>query len=183
MKRMKRWLIAGALAAIPLVLIAMVMPEDVNQEATWTFKVVKTDTISEETSGAGVTINGVSGVTYASARIVDYTTTTSARTVTAAESGYVFTVSDSGGAAEYEVTFNLPTAAVGLVYTFVDMDAAAGADLVIQANTGDTIEDSLAAKEYVSAGDTDSETCTILAVDATSWVVIGEQGTWAKDDS
>lgn len=113
--------------------------------------------------------------------IVDYVVTATPRAVTAAESGYTFTVSTADAAAEVE--FQLPTAVAGLQYTFSDLDATASADLVIQAASGDIINAGAAGKEYLSGGDVVAETVTLRAVNATNWVVIGEKGTWAADDS
>ncbi|MEA1950588.1 MAG: hypothetical protein U9N87_04345 [Planctomycetota bacterium] len=99
------------------------------------------------------------------------------RVLTTAESGHVLT---NGADADTSV-FTLPTAAAGLVYTFVDVEAAAGADLCILANTDDKIQNGTAAQYYNCYDDTYGSTVTLVAVDATEWVVIATNGTWTAD--
>ena len=122
----------------------------------------------------------VTGAITGKMAIVDYVTTSAARTLTAAESGTVFMVTESG---DDPVTFNLPTAAAGLTYTFIDLDATAAADLKIKAATGDTINGGTAAKIYECTGDAVKQSVTLVAVNATKWEVIAEIGTWANNNS
>ncbi len=97
-------------------------------------------------------------------------------TIGVAESGYVITNAGSDGAD----AFTLPDAAAGLTYTFVVMAAqelrvtpAAGDKIVY----GSTVMD--AAEYYVA--DAIGESLTIVAVDATNWVVISSTGTWTEE--
>jgi hypothetical protein len=100
-------------------------------------------------------------------------------TVLATDSGKVFATTAGQGA----VTYTLPTAAAGLVYTFVDVSATAADDLKIQAAAGDTINGGTAAKIYECVTDTIPATVTLVAIDETQWVVIAEAGTWANNNS
>lgn len=109
-------------------------------------------------------------------RVVDYITTTAARSVLAYESGTVFTMSST---ADDPTTFSLPAAEAGLTFTFVDLDATAAADLVIDPATGDKINGGTAGVSYNCTGDAVGQTTTITAVDDTNWVVVGYLGTWA----
>jgi hypothetical protein len=96
-------------------------------------------------------------------------------TVTAAMSGTVFSNKGATGA----VTFNLPTAAAGLYYTFVKFAAQ---DILIQAAAGDCIHSGTAAKIYQNVTG-EIANCTIHAIDATDWEVIAEKGTWANNNA
>lgn len=111
-----------------------------------------------------------------STAFVDYTTTSTARTVVARETGYTFQVSSSS---DDPVTFNLPDAAAGLEYTFVDYDATAAADLIVNPQDGDKINGGTAGVSYNCTGDAVGETMTLRAINSTDWVIIGYRGTWA----
>lgn len=93
--------------------------------------------------------------------------------ITAAQSGTVFT---NEGASALG-TFNLPTAAANLIYTFVVQDSDG---IKIVANTGDTIR--ISASASASAGNATStvigSTVTIVAINATEWISISTNGTW-----
>ena len=103
-----------------------------------------------------------------------------AETLTAADSGKVFSTTAGQGA----VTYTLPAAAAGLTFTFVDVSATGNDDCIIQAVGDDTINGGTAAKKYTSAGaDAVPTSVTIIAIDATQWVIIAEVGTWANDNS
>ncbi|MFH0809380.1 MAG: hypothetical protein V2A77_02745 [Pseudomonadota bacterium] len=86
--------------------------------------------------------------------------------------GTAITNAGAGGA----MVYNLPAAVAGLQYTFVVMAAqnmdinpdAADQILVLTNAVGDAIRSATA-----------GNTVTLLAVDATNWVVVGEKGTWA----
>lgn len=136
------------------------------------------NTLSGATAISGAV--SVTGAFTHTSNVIDYTTTATARTVTAAESGTIFTVSESS---DDPVTFTLPPAAKGLTYTFSDMDVTAAADLTLQAGAGDTINGGTAAKQYWCTGDAVKQTVTIVAVDSTNWIVVSEVGTWANNNS
>lgn len=99
---------------------------------------------------------------------------TEADTLTIAESLSTHTNSGAGGA----IILSLPEAstAIGVTYTLVVVTAQ---NLDINPDNGDTI---LVATN--AAGDaircaTAGDTITLMAVDATNWVVLGQTGTWA----
>ncbi len=103
--------------------------------------------------------------------------------VQAKAADYTVAVTDSSSVFTNEGTttknnFSLPTAAANLVYTFVVQDTDG---LTVTANTGDTIQDN--ATVSGSAGTIDSTdvgaTVTLLAINATQWVVTSMTGTWA----
>lgn len=116
------------------------------------------------------------GNIYAAAGLVACTTDT---TVLASKSGAVYTNAGSAG----NVILTLPTAAAGLVFTFSDVNATAARDLTIQAATGDKINGGTAGKKYECTTDAVKQSTTILAIDATDWVVIHEVGTWANNNT
>lgn len=107
--------------------------------------------------------------------VVDYTTTGTAKTLTAANSGGAWFVSSSS---DDPVTFNLPAAEKGLMFTFIDNDATAAADLTIDPATGDKINNQTAGVSYNATGDAFGETVTLLAIDDTNWIVVSKVGTW-----
>jgi len=131
-------------------------------------------TITSETV-IPVLLGGVKAAT----RPVTITSTTSTVTVTAANTGMAYATADVSAV----VTYNLPTAAAGLWYTFVDLDPTETFDLQIQAASGDTINGGTAAKIYECTGDAVKQSCTLLALDATQWIVVNEVGTWANNNS
>lgn len=107
----------------------------------------------------------------------------SSRYVQAKAANYTLAVTDSNSVFTNEGTttknnFSLPTAAANLVYTFVVQDTDG---LTVTANTGDTIQDN--ATVSASAGTIDSTdvgaTVTLIAINATQWVVTSMTGTWA----
>ena len=94
--------------------------------------------------------------------------------VTAAQSGDAFTNEGAGA----EVNHNLPTAAAGLIYTFI---VQAAQNLRVTAAAGDTIR--IAGSVSAAAGNivnaTVGGTVTILAINATEWVAVAApNGTW-----
>jgi hypothetical protein len=99
---------------------------------------------------------------------------TSAMVVTTAVSGKVFT----NKGATTQVNFTLPSAAVGLQYTFIVQDSDG---VRVTAASGDTIR--IAGSVTAAAGHIDNSTIggvvTLLAVDATEWFAISYVGTWA----
>ena len=87
------------------------------------------------------------------------------------ESGKIFTNTGASGS----ITFTLPTAAKGLVYSFAKVVAQ---DIVIDAADGDYIADSTVSGTISNVAD--GETwgyLTLLAVSASMWLVFGN-GTW-----
>jgi hypothetical protein len=99
--------------------------------------------------------------------------TGSPNVLTSAESYKVLT---NEGIAEKNF-HTLPTAAAGLSYTFVVQDADG---IRVTASTGDTIR--LGNKVTATAGYVESttigDTVTIVAINATEWVMIAGNGTW-----
>ena len=84
---------------------------------------VKADTISEVTSGAGVTITGIKDTVSAAASV----------TLTAADSGKVFFIGDSGA-----VAYVLPDAAAGLKFKFIVIADETDATTITTSDTTDT---------------------------------------------
>ena len=96
-------------------------------------------------------------------------------TLGAAESGKII-VGDYTGTQ----TITLPTAAAGLIFTFVDSSATAGDDLVIDSNTGDTIDGDTAGDAIESVTDALGQSITLVAIDATQWITLHRSGTWGQ---
>lgn len=98
----------------------------------------------------------------------------SPRALTALESGKVFT--NEGALAK--VGFTLPTAAAGLVFTFIVQDTDG---IRVVANAGDTI--GKVGTVTGAAGNVDSTTqravIRMRAINATEWITEIELGTWA----
>jgi PKD repeat protein len=84
---------------------------------------IKTDTISEVTSGSGVTISGLKDSVSAAASV----------TLTAADSGKVFFIGDSGA-----VSYVLPDAAAGLKFKFIVIADENDATTITTSDTADT---------------------------------------------
>jgi len=104
--------------------------------------------------------------------------TTTSTTVHAVDTGTVF-VTTSGTGSQ---TFSLPTAAAGLVFTFVDISATANDDVKILASSGDTINGGTANRWYWNTADAIPGSATLMAVDTAAWVVITSIGTWANNN-
>lgn len=103
-------------------------------------------------------------------------------TLLAAESGKVCICDgNDGGAAN--VILTLPTAEVGLRFTFSDANSTAGDDLYIKAAAGDTIAGGAAAQYLACKTDAVSQSVTLEAIDETRWIILSSVGTWAADDS
>lgn len=115
------------------------------------------------------------GVQWSASLIVDYNTTTTARTITARETGTVFIMTSTS---DDPVTFNLPDAAAGLNYTFIDLDATAAADLTINPKDGDSINLGTAGVSFNATGDAVGETVTLMAEDSVKWISTSKGGTW-----
>jgi hypothetical protein len=100
---------------------------------------------------------------------------TDAHSVLVTESGTVLTNAGSGGAA----AFTLPSAAIGLEYTFVVMAAqelrvtpAAGDSIIIAGVAGDSAE-------YWTANAVGASV-TLVAVDVNNWIAKSSLGTWTQ---
>lgn len=143
------------------------------------------DSIEIISDAGGITIStGAAGITFSNDIIKNFLLDVeveggTAETVLAADSGKVFMTTMATGT----VTYTLPTAATGLVYTFIDSDAAANQDLVILAAAGDTINSGVVNKKYNNVADEKPASVTIIAVDAGSWEIKAQVGTWANDDT
>ena len=99
--------------------------------------------------------------------------------LTAVQSGTVLVTTAAGGTQ----IFQLPTAAVGLTYTMVDISATAGDDLSILPFSGDSVGASPADSYYTQTGDSIPSSVTIVAVNSASWAVVTQIGTWIRTDS
>jgi len=93
------------------------------------------------------------------------------RVITADESGKIFTNTGASGS----ITFTLPTAAKGLMYSFAKVVAQ---DMIIDAADGDYIADSSASGTISNTRDSEVwGFITLLAVSSSMWLVYGN-GTW-----
>jgi len=118
--------------------------------------------VTDGSTGVGVLIGG--------ALIIARTATTN---IVATDSGKVYT----NEGATSSVTFNLPSAAANLTYTFIVQDTDG---LSVVANTGDTIR--IAGSVSASAGNISNTTIgssvALVAINATEWIAISVIGTW-----
>lgn len=105
--------------------------------------------------------------------VVSKTQAVSPYSVLTTESGRTFT---NEGATSI-VTFSLPTAAAGLIYSFAVQDADG---IIVDANTGDTINiaGSVSATSGNATSTTIGSTLTLVAINATEWVAVKSLGTW-----
>jgi hypothetical protein len=88
------------------------------------------------------------------------------------ESGKTFTNTGASGA----ITFNLPSAAKGLMFTFAKV---VGQNVVISAAAGDYIADSLIAGTITNSDDSDtSAILTLKCVSDSKWIAYGS-GSWS----
>jgi hypothetical protein len=137
---------------------------------------IQANTIAETTSASGVTIDSVllkDTMIYAR---VPVSNATGSGTVTAADTMGWF----SNQGASVEITFTLPSAAVGLNYCFyvsaaytVNVDTASGDQIHHLTNAaGDRIQ---------NAGTAGDSVC-LVASDTTYWNPLGEIGTWSDAD-
>ena len=97
-----------------------------------------------------------------------------AETVLITDSGKAFVTT----AGQTTVTYTLPDAVAGLVYTFIDNSAGAGDDLVIDCQAGDNIDQDTNGDAIESVTDAVPQTITLMAVNGTDWVTIAKVGTW-----
>lgn len=107
-----------------------------------------------------------------------YNTTTTAKTVTAADCKIhkTFIVGESG---DDPVTFNLPTAVAGMEITFTDNDSTAAADLTINPADAASINGGTAGVSLNCTSDAVAQSITLRAISATAWVNVSAIGTWA----
>ena len=99
--------------------------------------------------------------------------------LSSAQSGTVLVTTAAAGTQIFQV----PTAVVGLTYTFVDISATAGDDLSILPQAGDSVGSSPAFSYYTQTGDSIPSSVTIVAVNSASWAVVAQIGTWIRTDS
>ena len=93
------------------------------------------------------------------------------RVLTTNESGKIFTNTGASGS----ITFQLPTAEKGLMYSFAKV---VGQDIVIDAADGDYIADSVASGNISNVVDAEVwGFITLLAVSSSMWLIYGN-GTW-----
>ncbi len=109
---------------------------------------------------------------------LDVTDDTDGHSVLVTESGQVFTNQADANVQLY----TLPAAATGLVFTFLDVEPAGAADFQIKATGDDTIAGGGAAEYYICKTDAVSQSVTLIAVNATEWIVVSQVGTWANDN-
>lgn len=76
--------------------------------------------------------------------------------------------------------FGLPAGQAGLIFTFVDVSATAGDDLTILPAASDMIIGHTADKYLTEIGDAAPAYVTLYCVDAGTWVILSEAGTWAR---
>lgn len=122
--------------------------------------------VSFDTTAAG---NGL-GAFFASRVQVDRTTNLS---VTAAATNTVYTNTGAGGA----VVFTLPTAAVGLTYTFI-VNAAQTLQVTAGASTTITIGNTASAAAGNITNASVGSAVTLHAVSTTKWIASSSTGTW-----
>lgn len=104
-------------------------------------------------------------------------------TLAATETGKVCVWDGHTGVAAADGILTLPSAVAGLTFTFYDANIVAADDLWITAAAGDTINGGTAAKSYKCTGDAVKQHVTIVAADATRWLIVAEDGTWANDNN
>lgn len=80
----------------------------------------------------------------------------------------------------YQV-YELPTAVVGLQYTFLDMSSANGDEIKITAAASDNINGGTANKSIRTSGD-QRNSITLIAGSITSWQIVSGTGTWVHTD-
>lgn len=174
--KIKKWQWLG-LGAVALLLMAAT----VSQNMVYTGE-VDFDHGSIVTYAPGSTVDFQSdvdlsaGIYLTSAQT--YATTTTAKTLVAADAGVWKT---STAASDDPVTFNLPEAStcIGAVFTFIDMDATAAADVSINPDDADSINGDTAGDAVNCTTDAVGQSITLMAVDATNWTILGSSGTWA----
>ena len=106
-------------------------------------------------------------------------TVTADDTITAAESGKVFVVTnDTDG-----ITLTLPGAAAGLCYWVIDANCVAGSDVVIDPATGDSIDGSTAGDYITCTRDVNGCSVFLIATDATNWYSVMEPNdtSWTRE--
>lgn len=136
------------------------------------------------TGAGGITLNaGSGGITMSGDTVKNYLKeveleATTAETVLAADSGKVFVNEANAGT----TTYTLPTCAVGLVYTFIDISAANHDNIIITAGASDSINGGTVAKKYRNYNDAVPMSVTLVGVTVASWEIISRVGTWENDN-
>lgn len=112
-------------------------------------------------------------------RIIDYATTTTARTVTISEAhGAVIVI---GEISNDPCTVDLPAGVNGMKVTVVDMDATAAADAVVNPDDDDKILGQSDGVSYNATGDAVGESATFVFNAALgAWCVTSKVGTWTQ---
>lgn len=117
---------------------------------------------------------GGDGYIKAKVNVVIYNTTSTARTITDDETGTVFAMTSTGDDA---CTFTLPDAEAGLIYTFIDNDATDTADLVVEPQSGDKIDNATAGNHvYIDTNDY-GQMVKLLGLDDDEWIILDSIGT------
>lgn len=102
-------------------------------------------------------------------------------TILSAESGKTFICTGlTGYGSPTNQIMTLPPCSAGLWFTFVDANATANADLIVQCYTSDTINGGTASKAYTCTGDAVKQAVTIVGQNDTAWLVLSENGTWVN---
>lgn len=101
--------------------------------------------------------------------------TTSGSTLTAIESGKTLVLTPAGS----DVNFTLPTASLGLTYTFVHAGGTANYITVTPQST-DTIEfaGTMAAGDKLKSGAATADSLTVISYTANKWAISAINGTW-----
>lgn len=159
-----------------------------NTQGTAAGAITLTSTAGGVTLAAGaddaVTLNpGTGGINCSGDKLFSYTVSITDdvddESLLATQSGGVFT---NQGDTNNQV-YTLPTAAAGLIFTFLDVESGAGADLYIRAAASDTIAGGTANQYYACKTDAVSQSVTVVAISDVEWIVMSEVGTWVNDDT
>jgi hypothetical protein len=121
-------------------------------------------------------INANAGTIVAGVKVVVYNTTTTARTITAAENGTLFVMQSTS---DDPVTFILPTILrAGMKYGFLDYDATAAADLIVDPAVVNSINGQTDGVTLNCTGDAIGEAIWLVSIDGTRWATQTKTGTW-----
>ena len=143
-----------------------------------TFRVGSDNDLTATHSSGTTTLSG--DVTWAntlSSQKEPYTVldTNDTTTLTVAQSGIYLVTNGTG-----TTTVNLPSAAAGLIYHILDGSATAGDDIIVDVQTGDSINGDSAGDGITCTTDADGQSVSLLAVDDVNWVTVHTFGTWAE---
>lgn len=136
--------------------------------------------IKGDLAKVGVTADGanlwMNGWFRSKVQVIVYNTTTTARIITAREAhGAVFVMASTS---DDPASFDLPAAVKGMHVFFIDNDATAAADLTVNPDDDDKINNQSAGVSYNATGDAYGELIELVAVSSTEWVVFRKIGTW-----